>query len=197
MILWTVQTPDAVAALHRNGRLVATSGEYERHFRSAYRWMGAQMHRRIGAAPQSSARPLWAWHTWQGQRGRPDLRRSGHLPRGSRGARVEFAADPRTFLLSDFSLWHYVLNYWYLPSSLSDGKAFEATLKAAGLDFFKTKPLPNASFHRIIEASWERIFDPTLTVRGITDPRTKRTVQAALWSLPLEAVRQITWFTAK
>ncbi len=100
-------------------------------------------------------------------------------------------------LLSDFSLWHHVLNYWYLPASPKDEKAFEATLEAAGLDYFKTKPLRNRVFHRRIESSWERIFDLDLEVRGVTDARANRSVQATLWALPLEAVREITWFIAR
>ena len=100
-------------------------------------------------------------------------------------------------LLSDFSLWHHVLNYWYLPSSLKDARAFETTLRAAGLDFFETKPLPDPAFHSLIEASWERVFDLDLAVRGITDARAKRSVQATLWVLPLEAVHEITWFIAR
>ena len=197
MILWTVQTPEAVAVLHRTGLLVADADEPEAHFRPAYRWMARKMRQQIGKPPVSSARPLWAWHRWQGRRARPDLRSSGHLPQGGRGARIEFAAEPSTVLLSDFSLWHHVLNYWYLPASLKDEKAFETTLKEAGLDFFKTKPLPDPAFHRLIEASWERIFDLDLVVRRITDPRAERSVQAAFWVLPLEAVREITWFIAR
>ncbi len=37
--------------------------------------------------------------------------------------KLECPAD--RVLLSDYSLWHYVLNYWYLPSSEADGDAFE------------------------------------------------------------------------
>jgi len=100
-------------------------------------------------------------------------------------------------LLSDFSLWHHVLNYWYLPASLGDEKAFEAALKRAGLDFLKTKPFPDPVFHRRIEESGERIFDLNFVARGITAPRATRSVQATLWTLPLKGVREITWFTAR
>jgi hypothetical protein len=100
-------------------------------------------------------------------------------------------------LLSDFTLWHHVLNYWYLPASPIDARKFGATLKEAGFDFFKTKPLPDPALHRQIELSWERIFNLDLVVRGITDPRGERSVQATQWALPLEAVREIAWFIAR
>jgi hypothetical protein len=35
--------------------------------------------------------------------------------------------------LSDFDLWHYVLNYWYLPESEAEGEEFELELKQYGL----------------------------------------------------------------
>lgn len=43
MILWTVQTAEAVAVLHRTGLLVADADEPEAHFRPAYRWMARKM----------------------------------------------------------------------------------------------------------------------------------------------------------
>ena len=100
-------------------------------------------------------------------------------------------------LLSDFSLWHHVLNYWYLPASRKDERAFERQLNAVGLDYFKTKPLPDSRLHKRVEASWERIFDLDFVARGVTGPRDERIVQATLWALPLEWVRKITWFTSR
>ncbi len=196
MILWTLQSPAAVEALERDGVLVATSGDPEPSYRSAYHWMAAQMSHRIGP-PEKATRPLWTWRAWQGRRARPDLRSTGHFPRGSRGARIEFTVEPEQVVLSDFSLWHYVLNYWYLPASLTDQRAFEATVSAAGLDFFRTKPLPDPALHSRIEASWQRIFELDRFIRGISEPRTHRSIQATLWSLPQPAVRKITWFTAR
>jgi hypothetical protein len=36
------------------------------------------------------------------------------------GVRLELEIPDGTALLSDFSLWHYPLNYWYLPSTGED-----------------------------------------------------------------------------
>ena len=41
----------------------------------------------------------------------------GHLPKGERGVRLELQVADDRVLLSDFDLWHYVLNYWYLPET--------------------------------------------------------------------------------
>ena len=196
MILWTIQSPEAVAVLERQGVLVADAGDIEPSFQRAYRWMEAQMLRRIGPS-NHRGRSIWAWRAWTDQRARPDLRSTGHLARGFRGARIEFGANPATVLLSDFSLWHYVLNYWYLAASLKDQHAFESEVKAAGLDYFATKPLPDPALHSRIEASWNRIFDLDVFIKGITEKRGTRSIQATLWALPLNAVREITWFTAR
>ena len=195
MILWTIQSPAAVAALEREGILVANSGMPDPLYRPAFQWMARQMSQRLGSRPRHS-RPLWARRVWDSSHPRPDLRQSGHLPPGQRGARIEFVADPACVLLSDFDLWHYVLNYWYLPTSTRDDAAFEALVMAAGLSF-DMKPLPDSHLHSRIEASWDRIFDLNTFIKDITRRRAKRSIQATFWSLPMNAVRDVTWFTAR
>ena len=195
MILWTIQSPQAVAALERRGVLLADHGAVEPSFRPAYAWMAGQMSRRIGSSP-NGARPLWAWQAWTAKHPRPDLRSTGHLPRGHRGARIAFTAEPSAIVLSDFFLWHYVLNYWYLPASLRDSAAFEAQVRRSGLDV-TSKPLSEPALHSRIEASWDRIFALTTFIRGVTEGRAARSIQATFWSLPLQAVQEITWFTAR
>jgi hypothetical protein len=106
-------------------------------------------------------------------------------------------AEESNVFLSDFSLWHHVLNYWYLPASLKDERGFDREVRAAGLNYFKTKPLPDPAFHGRIEASWERIFDLSIAVRGVTDRPRDRSIQATMWVLPLQAVLDIRWFTAR
>ena len=196
MILWTIQSQHAVEALACRGELVADGGEREPSFERAYGWMSARMTERLGAAPPG-ARPIWAWHTWQPDREKPDLRSRGHLPAGTRGARIEFEIDPKSVLISDFSLWHFALNYWYLPSSPADWESFEALLRAAGLDPYRTKPLPDPAFHSRIEVSWERAFDLETAIEGVTDEPGERGVQATLWTVPADAVRAITPFVAR
>jgi len=44
----------------------------------------------------------------------PDLRSCGHLPRGIPGIRLELEVEEERVLLSDFSMWHAVLNQTYL-----------------------------------------------------------------------------------
>ena len=119
------------------------------------------------------------------------------MPKGSRGVRLEIELDERRVLLSDFELWHYVLNYWYLPESEEDGESFEAELKGAGLCFFTEKPLPDPGYHKRIEASWLRIFDLDWSAKEIASPRKDKQIQAVFGELREENIRSVQYFTAR
>lgn len=127
----------------------------------------------------------------------PDLRASGHLPSGTVGVRLELDVDPDDVLLSDFELWHYVLNYWYLPRSLSDGNRFERKLQAQGSCYYRSKPLPDANYHDEIVASWDRIFAVDWAQRGLASPRKKKSIQACMWQIRLDTVRRESEFKAR
>ncbi|UYZ73367.1 DUF3841 domain-containing protein [Moraxella bovis] len=56
---------------------------------------------------------MWAWyHAHGANKPKPDLRKSGHLPKGERGVRIEFTLPKERVLLSNFDGWHAVLNDW-------------------------------------------------------------------------------------
>ena len=85
---------------------------------------------RLGQPPFVHCLPLWAWFQWEGRsKKRPDLRFSGHIPHGETGVLIKFHAEASAVFLSDFELWHYVLNYWYLPHSNEDEARFDAILE--------------------------------------------------------------------
>lgn len=197
MTLWTIQTPDAVRQLEKNGALVTPHQKVPVDCRSPYSWMASQMRHRIGDPLDRSRLPLWAWHTWQTDYPRPDLRCSGHLPRSERAARIEFAVAPSNVLLSDFLLWHYVLWYSYLPKSTKDDRDFSRALREYGLESCRTRPLPNRVLDDRLKASWARIFDTGQLLTKEGKARADRSIQATLWALPLESVKRIDWFTAK
>ena len=172
-------------------------------FLGPYLWMAEQMERRLKVPrPSKDAMPIWAWHQWEGKRRKPDLRSGGHLPKGEQGVRLELQVADGRVLLSDFDLWHYVLNYWYLPETTKVGKAFEKKLAEAGLSFYKCDhqhPLPHARFRREIERSWERIFDVEWADRkhAIAEPSQRKSIQATLWELSIDDVVRAKEFTAR
>lgn len=200
MILWTITTTAGWNELNRRGVLVATPKHSEifKDSKSAYRWMADEMETRIGPPPRKGILPFWAWFRWDGERRpKPDLRSGGHLPRGEKGVRIEFEKDPKEVLLSDFVLWHHVLNYWYLPKSKRDGDRFEKEIEKKGLSFFKTKPLPHNGYHKMIKKSWEFIFDLDFENPWIAERKAKKAIQATFWKLSLSEVRRMKEFTAR
>ena len=175
-----------------------------KEFLEPYLWMAEQMEKRLKVPrPSQGCMPIWAWEQWEGaDRRKPDLRAGGYLPRGVEGVRVECRLDDRRVLLSDFDLWHYVLNYWYLPTSERDGNAFDKKLAEVGLSFYKSNhsnPLPHARYRREIERSWERIFDVTWADRGgvIANPPKQKSIQATLWEICFENVVGVKEFVAR
>ena len=196
--LWTIQTRNAWEAFQEAGAITATMDRVEPEFERAYRWIAGQMNPRLGPAPRRHRAPVWAWRQWQGEaRARPDLRASGHLPRGTQGVRIEFVTEEKSVLFSDFSLWHFVLNYWYLPATPEEGDAFEAEVARRGMSFFTSKPLPDPALHARIEASWERILDLDWHHPDLAEPRPGKAIQATLWEVPLAAVTAVKPFVAR
>jgi len=111
--------------------------------------------------------------------------------------RIEFEVEEQRGLLSDFDLWHYALNYWFLPRSENEGDLFDAELAAKGLSFFKTKPLPNGRYHRLIEESWQHIFDLDFKPADIAVPGKQKCLQACIWEITLNDIHAVSEFTAR
>ena len=141
--------------------------------------------------------PLWAWYQWCGvNRRKPDLRSTCHVDRGQRAARIEFEHVENGVLLSDFSLWHYVLNNWYLPETMADGEAFEAELSAHEPFPCAMGVLPGA-YRRRVEDSWNRIFDLDWAAEDISDPYPRKQIQATFWELRVDQIRDVKIFTGR
>jgi hypothetical protein len=113
-------------------------------------------------------------------RPRPDLRHRGYLPKGTPGVLVELELDGERILRSDFDLWHYALNGWYLPKSLADERGFEAH--------------PD---RRRIAPSWRRMFDLEWRNRRYTAARAAKSIQGVTWELRPQDVRRSTSFVAR
>ena len=204
MVIWSILTEEAWGCLQQKGHLWVSPRQVIQEFLGPYTWMADQMERRLRVPrPSKNAMPIWAWHQWEGAaRRKPDLRAGGHLPKGVRGVRVECRVEDDRVLLSDFDLWHYVLNYWYLPETEERGEAFEKKLARAGLSFYgcdHRHPLGHAQYRRDIERSWERSFDVTWADRkhAIASPTKKKSIQATLWELSLDDVVRVKEFTAR
>lgn len=197
MQVWSIQTLAAWRVLQTAGVLRSDPALIEPDFLSAYQWLVGQMPSRIGTPPVGCPYPVWVWYQWQdAKKRRPDLRAGGHLPKGQQGVLLTLTIQADAVLLSDFDLWHYVVNYWYLPPSVAEGDAFEAALAAVGLEFYRTKPLP-APYHDRIVASWQRIFDLNWSAPEIASPKAEKQIQGVMWEITLAQVRKVQAFVAR
>ena len=152
MQLWSIQTPGAWEQLQTNGYLRGDGRRAWVEFRQPYRWLMQQMAERIPGYKGLSY-PVWAWPV------KPDLRRMGYAERGSKQVRIEFIAPDDQILLSDYELWHSVLNGLYLNRNRSRRGKFEARVRrvTGRTDYFYDQLPPQ--LQREMEASWLQIFD--------------------------------------
>lgn len=195
MRLWTIQTEAAWNALNEPGELRGSIAYADPDFLPAYEWIAAQMTARIRPPDDGGSLPVWGWQQFDGKRRRPDLRQSAHLPRGERGVRIEIEMPDDELLLSDFELWHYVLNYWYLPGSERDAERFASTHGREVPSW--RKPPANPMVDRLIRGSWERIFDLEWCERDIAAPRAEKSIQATFWRLDSAHVVRADSFIAR
>lgn len=129
---WTIQTLECWRAFQKKGILRADGRRVWPGHRHAYHWIRAQMAKRI--ASYRGGFPVWFWHS-----PKPDLRAGAHLPRGTRGVRLELRIAQERALLLDFETWHCVLNGWALPLTWKVDREL-------------------GSSHEI-QKTWERVFD--------------------------------------
>ncbi len=86
-------------------------------FADAYAFMADQVALRTGI--RSSGGMLWAWYAAQGEsRRRPDLRSRGWHHPGERAVLAELLVPAQLVVLSQFELWHWVLNKWSMYVSV-------------------------------------------------------------------------------
>jgi len=202
--LWTIQHYQAYKNLLQKGSLTADEAHcWCDEDSQAYAWMAKKMKHRGLVPPSEVQYPIWAWFQWEGKRKKRDMRESGYSKRGDTMVQLTIEIDDDAILLSDFDLFHYVLNGWYLPKDEKDQKAFEKAYMALG---FKWHDLSN--FHiesqqmkalRIkIEKSWSRIFDLEQDDNAyINGYNAKKSIQATFWALKREQVIQAEPFIAK
>lgn len=107
---WTIQHIDKWKEFQHTRVLKANATYIEPYYHFPYQWMIQQMHKRLPTAPLATSYPIWAWYKYDYNTYRPDLRRIGHLPKGTKGVLIEFEEEIDKVLLTDFMNWHLVLN---------------------------------------------------------------------------------------
>lgn len=195
MLLWTIQTEQVYEASLQKGFVESLAEYVDEEFGFAYSWMIQEMRKRLEPPPREDSFPVWAWAQYRNAaRARPDLRRAAHLPKWSKGVRIEFKTD--TALLSCFTKWHHVLNRWYIPLNNADDKAFDTALLQAGYDPGTPFDALPVRFQDAIRQSWSRVFD-LRDDSGYFRSADHSPTQATLWRIPISSIIRVTPFTAR
>lgn len=197
MKLWTIQPISVYNELIRQGKIFMHIDFVDENFKEAYQWMIGQMNIKISPAPSNKYSPIWAWNQYNGENAKkPDLRSSGYLPKGTKGVRIEFHKPDKEVLLSDYNLWHYVLNYWCIHDNEDQDKLFDHLLKSYRVEFGDKEKYPD-NIRSIIEKSWLKIFDMQYDSDYSTNKFENKAIQATLWSLKSSEISKVDFFKAR
>ncbi len=193
MKLWMILPEDTYKVLTSKGILVCDGRKIEPYFRDAYKWIANEMVQKIGPPKYKTKYPLWSWKQYSKKYMRPDLRGSCHLPRGTLGYRLELDVPDTEVLLSDFDLWHAVLNNWLLPINEKTEEIFSTKE-----DFYTNRnEEPPLELQKEVEESWQGIYD--FNPKNYTCYRGDdvHSIQATIWYLDLNYVNKADSFTAR
>lgn len=188
MKLWTIQSSEFYEKLKTDGSIIIPidSGFVYEDFKQAYNWIRKKMN--------ITNYPIWAWYKFEGKIGPRDMRCSGYAKRGTELIQIEFDADDNDVILSDFELFHYVLNYWYLPNNEEDDDKFIDKYERNGFTLHDVQNLEMETeflrlIRREIEESWDKILD--------INKNSSTCIQACVKELNINQVSNITRFRAK
>jgi hypothetical protein len=190
--------------LKETGSLRGNANHVYDDFKMAYNWMIEQMKIRLKInMPDDLTYPVWAWYQWCNEdKRKPDLRYSGYGEKGTKLYRIEFEIEDHKVLLSDFDLFHFVLNYWYISKNEKENNVFDEEMDKNNItlldlqDFNKKSEKIN-SLRDQIEKSWNLIFDLDWHDEYITSPKHEKSIQAVFWELEWEQVIDIKEFIAR
>lgn len=201
MKLWTIQSVHWYESLLQNGEIYAKADKIdwldENSFKPAYQWLMAQMQDKIGKKPFADCYPIWAWYQWQNQqKPKPDLRFGGLGIKGQKSVLLEIEKADNEVLLSDFDLWHCVLNEWYIADNEQENDWFNNCLMQAGVEF-GDKHLYPPKLYQTMQNSWQKIFDMTYCAEYSANPFAQKSIQATFWHLSIDEVKKVKFFMAR
>lgn len=200
--LWTLQAPEVWRALQERGAYRCPASFAWEELRDPYAWLASEMTRRGNPPPEAGITMIWAYHHWAGpKRARPDMRYSGHAPRGEQVVMLELQVPTKEVLLSDLSAWHAPLNGAYLATSDENFDQFDERLERHP-EYAARRHRPfldryPQELREEVLASWQRIFDLDDHNDYYTSPPDQKCVQATFWELRADMVVSARAYTAK
>jgi len=155
MELWSIRSPSELDILNNQGRLITDSSMIDPDYVPAYKWIAAELNARVNRPCGKCRYPVWAWKCWDSERNcKPDLRvRWGN--KNEELVLLKINIPDNLVLLSEFHLWHYALNGWYLPANEEDQVNFESILHKDETN--NEWPFPEPYYSFVVD-SWLRMF---------------------------------------
>jgi hypothetical protein len=150
-----------------------------------------QMILRVGPSPEGVKYPIWAWHTWDWQHKKPDLRRAEFINCNGSSVCIELELPNNCVLLSNEDMWHIVLNNGYYGNYFDGYDDSDYEIEEKWFD-----SLPPDEQTRVKRKSWERIFDVAPPVDNEWENH-GRYVQATFWELRLDQVVDVRYFKGR
>ena len=192
MRLWTIQHIEVIEILDNKGIFFCdiSKSDYcdEKEFIKGYEWMVSMMDEHRILRPEMEVKfPIWAWHTRNRKYKRPDLRCRGLGIRGEQMVCIELEIPDSQVLLSDFHLWHFVLNNTWIDNSKCE-KEWEERY-----EWYERQS--EELQLQLKRESWKRIFDlePICTEWY----EIGRDIQAVFWCLKKEMITKTFYFVAR
>ncbi len=191
MKLWTIQSRDFYEKLLRDGVVFCDINKSkfacdDEDNQRSYKWITSKMMERIGEN-KAAEFPIWAWHTYDGKRKKPDLRMSCYAKPKTECVCLEIEIPDECVVLSDFDSWHNVLSNTFasLTENETDWDKENSWLDSLDLEEQQIE----------IEKSWDNVFkvdyfENDWSSRGLY-------IQATFWELKLDQVRKVKYFKAR
>lgn len=191
MRLWTMQYRHVLDVLEKDGVYRTDESLIDMpEFLVAYDWLCEKLDNK-SPKPENVKYPVWAWFRFNSKEKKPDLRHSCYGHRGDEMVCIELEIPDEYVLLSDFDLWHFVLNKWWLYDCFRQGYGEDD--HDADEAWFKSLTKEQQEDEK--EKSWERIFniepfESDWIARG-------QYVQAVFWEIRKEWVVKTQNFIAR
>lgn len=171
--------------------------EHDEEFQRAYDWLVADtLSKRILPESKDTQYPVWAWYQWNGvKQPKPDLRYSTVRDDARERTQVllELEIDESRVVLTDYDGWHWVLNYFYIGTSVAS-EDFERRCKEQNANYMRQRPLAVPALDKELTDTWQIIFDINKTAQYLEESPERACIQATFWEIRPEDVISATKF---
>lgn len=192
MKLWTIQPYNVYEIINNTGIYTCNPNlssllEYcleDDNFVNAYKWISKEMKKCIGNPPHNVNFPVWAWYKVNGEHKRPDMRTFG-MRVFEKSVLIEIEIPDDQVLLSNFEMWHIVLNdglYYKVNSmkNVSEEEWYAEAEKEA--TYYLSLSHEDQTIYK--ENGWKNIFSTDEIMHS-------KFVQATFWELKKTQIKKV------